>query len=121
MQVDGHSAYVGAAAALFKDGVRFKDFQFVYVVAPEAAALPLSPAFTVFPRQGAPVGGKEITLGVTFGRDSYTNTFVNGVHETGHLFGLPDLYPGGGFAEDSTAGCWCIMSDIFRASGFLGW
>lgn len=122
MQVDGHRTYLAAAAALFKDDVRFRDFQFVYVVAPETAALPLSPAFTVFPTQGAQLGGgREITLAVTFGRDSYTNTFINGVHETGHLFGLPDLYPGGGLADDSSAGCWSIMSDIFRASGFLGW
>src|SRR4051812_7765252 len=122
MTVDGHRAYIEAAAALFKDDVSFRDFQLVYVVGPERAALPLSPAFTVFPSQGARVSrGLEITLAVTFGRDSYRNTFINGVHETGHLFGLPDLYPAGGFAEDSAAGCWCIMSDIFRASGFIGW
>ena len=122
MEVNGHRAYIEAAAKLFKDDVRFDDFDFVYVVAPQAAALPLSPAFTVFRSQGAQLGGgREITLAVTFGRDSYDNTFINLVHETGHLFGLPDLYPGGGFAEDSLAGCWCLMSDIFRASGFIGW
>jgi len=122
MEVDGHRAYIAAAAALFKDEVSFRDFHFVYVVGPEGAPLPLSPAFTVFPTQGARVSrGREITLAVTFGRDSYANSFIVGVHEVGHLFGLPDLYPAGGFAEDSAAGCWCIMSDIFRASGFLGW
>jgi M6 family metalloprotease-like protein len=122
MEVDGHRRYLEAAAVLFKGDVNFADFDFVYVVAPEQGALPLSPAFTVFPTQGAKLGGgREITLAVTFGRDSYSNTFINLVHETGHLFGLPDLYPGGGFAEQSLAGCWCIMSDIFRASGFIGW
>ncbi|HKP74985.1 MAG TPA: hypothetical protein VJT67_05545 [Longimicrobiaceae bacterium] len=122
MEVDGHRRYIEAAAGLFKNDVNFRDFDFVYVVAPEEAALPLSPAFTVFPTQGAKLGGgREITLAVTFGRDSYANTFINLIHETGHLFGLPDLYPGGGFAEESLAGCWCLMSDIFRASGFIGW
>jgi hypothetical protein len=58
---------------------------------------------------------------VTFGTDSYTNRYINLVHEVGHLFGLPDLYPDGGGADTSQVGCWCIMSDIFHAVSFLGW
>lgn len=41
------------------------------------------------------------------------------MHEVGHLFGLPDLYPYDG--TESKAGCWSIMSDIFHAVSFLGW
>ena len=58
---------------------------------------------------------------MTLGTDSYTNRFINLVHEVGHLFGLPDLYPYGGGADNSQAGCWSIMSDIFHAVSFLGW
>src|SRR4029077_16788630 len=36
-------------------------------------------------------------------------------------FGLPDLYPSGGGAYNSEAGCWPIMSDIFHSVSFLGW
>jgi M6 family metalloprotease-like protein len=43
------------------------------------------------------------------------------VHEVGHLTDLPDLYPAGGSAPDSKAGCWDIMSDIFHSVSFLGW
>ena len=38
----------------------------------------------------------EIRLAVTFGTDSYSNRYINLVHEVGHLFGLPDLYPDSG-------------------------
>jgi len=34
---------------------------------------------------------------------------------------LPDLYPDGGGVNNSKAGCWCIMSDIFHSVSFLGW
>ena len=116
-----HRKYIGDAAAKLRDRVDFTRFPIVLVVPPEAAALANSPAFHSHRTQGAPVPGGEIRHAVTFGKDSYTNSFINLVHEAGHLFGLPDLYPGGKFAEDSSAGCWGIMSDIFRSRGFLGW
>jgi hypothetical protein len=33
-----------------------------------------------------------IRWGVTFGKDSYINSFINLCHEVCHTFGLPDLY-----------------------------
>lgn len=118
-----HREYIAAAAGLFAPKeVRFKDFHFTFVVAPEAAAFSVSPAFTAFKKTGAKSPSGEIRLAVTFGRDSYKNSHICLVHEVGHLFGLPDLYPDdGGGADTSKAGCWSIMSDIFHAEGFLGW
>jgi M6 family metalloprotease-like protein len=118
-----HREYIADAARQFvPDEVRFKDFQFTFVVAPEAAAFPDSPAFTAFKGTGAKSPSGEIRLAVTFGKDSYKNSFINLVHEVGHLFGMPDLYADdGGGADTSKAGCWAIMSDIFHAEGFLGW
>lgn len=117
-----HRAYIADAVAAFSPAeVRFEDFAMVFVVAPREAAFSNSPAFPVTKGNGVKVGKTEIRHAVTLGRDSYKNTFVNLVHEVGHLFGLPDLYPGGQGAETSAVGCWGIMSDIFRASGFLGW
>lgn len=117
-----HRRYITEAVAAFTpDEVRFADFDMVFIVPPKEAAFRNSPAFPVTKGNGVEVGNREIRAAVTLGRDSYKNTFINLVHEVGHLFGLPDLYPSGRLAEDSFAGCWGIMSDIFRASGFLGW
>jgi M6 family metalloprotease-like protein len=117
-----HQRYIREAVTAFTpQEVNFADFGMVFIVAPEEAAFRNSPAFPVTKGNGVKVGNTEIRAAVTLGRDSYKNTFINLVHEVGHLFGLPDLYPAGRLAEDSFAGCWGIMSDIFRASGFLGW
>jgi M6 family metalloprotease-like protein len=117
-----HRRYIADAVGAFTPSeVNFADFAMVFVVAPKEAAFRNSPAFPVNKGHGVKVGKTEIRHAVTLGRDSYKNSFVNLVHEVGHLFGLPDLYPGGKLAEDSLAGCWGLMSDIFRASGFLGW
>jgi M6 family metalloprotease-like protein len=119
---DQQRTYIADAVAAFSPAeVDFDDVGMVFVVAPKEAALSNSPAFPVAKGFGVKVGNTEIRHAVTLGRDSYKNSFINLVHEVGHLFGLPDLYPAGMLAEDSKAGCWGIMSDIFRASGFLGW
>ena len=93
----------------------------MFIVAPKAARFRYSPAFNQWPGDGATSPSAEIRLSVTFGADSYDNRYINLVHEVGHLFGLPDLYTSGHDAEDSKAGCWDIMSDIFRSVSFLGW
>ena len=117
-------SFIRDAAALFRPAeVRFSDYQMVFVVTPKTAThFPDSPAFNARVNQGAPAQGGEIRLAVTFGQDSHTNSYINLVHEVGHLFGLPDLYPiPGGGAWNSKMGCWSIMSDIFHSVGFLGW
>ena len=119
---EAHKEYISAAASLFSlSDVRFSDYDFVLVVAPQNAGFPLSPAFNAERGQGAFSPSGEIRLAVTFGTDSYANRYINLVHEVGHLFGLPDLYPYSGDTAQSKAGCWPIMSDIFHSVCFHGW
>ena len=119
---DSHKIYITDAAALFSPPeVKFSDYTFVFIVAPQNAGFPLSPAFNASKGDGAASPSGEIRLATTFGTDSYANRFINLVHEVGHLFGLPDLYPDDGGADNSKAGCWSIMSDIFHSVSFLGW
>jgi M6 family metalloprotease-like protein len=119
---EAQKAYITDAAALFSPSeVNFSHYTFIFVVAPPNAGFRLSPAFNAPPGSGALTPSGEIRLGVTFGTDSYTNRFINLVHEVGHCFGLPDLYPYGGGAGNSEVGCWEIMSDIFHCVSFLGW
>jgi M6 family metalloprotease-like protein len=116
-----HRRYLADAAARFAGEVAFPDYRFVLIVASPSALFPDSPAFNARPGEGAVVDNHEIRLAVTFGRDSYRNSYINLVHEVSHLMGLPDLYPYGGNADNSRAGCWDIMSDIFHCTTFLGW
>jgi M6 family metalloprotease-like protein len=117
-----HKKYISDAASLFSPpDVRFADYDFVFVVAPQNAGFPLSPAFNADRGEGASSPSGEIRLAVTFGTDSYSNRYINLVHEVGHLFGLPDLYPSSRDADSAKAGCWSIMSDIFHSVCFLGW
>ena len=117
-----HREYISAAASLFsRSDVRFSNYDFVFVVAPQNDGFPLSPAFNADRGQGASSPSGEIRLAVTFGTDSYANRYINLVHEVGHLFGLPDLYPYSGDTAKPKAGCWPIMSDIFHSVCFHGW
>jgi hypothetical protein len=117
--------YITDAARLFTPlfGAKliFAAYKFVYIVPPPTPNLPISPAFNAASPNGAPTLTGEIRLAVTLGKDIYDYRYITLVHETGHLFDLPDLYQKDMYAEDSKAGPWDIMSDTFRAGSFLGW
>jgi M6 family metalloprotease-like protein len=117
---ESHRDYIADAAGRFPE-VDFSAYEIAFIVAPEIGQFPLSPAFIARAGDGPAAPGGAIHHAVTFGADSYTNRFTNLVHETGHLLGLPDLYTIGSGAEDSRAGCWDIMSDIFRSVSFMAW
>jgi M6 family metalloprotease-like protein len=117
---ESHRDYIADAAGRFPE-VDFSAYEIAFIVAPEIGRFPLSPAFIARAGDGPAAPGGAIHHAVTFGADSYTNRFINLVHETGHLLGLPDLYTIGSGAEDSQAGCWDIMSDIFRSVSFMAW
>src|SRR6185295_15241833 len=117
---DEHKAYLAAAAALFP-AVRFSDYRIVLVVASPTPKIELSPAFNAAPGNGVRTPTGEVRLAVTFGNDSYANRYINLVHEVGHLFGLPDLYPYSDCASGSTVGPWDLMDNIFQGNIFFGW
>jgi hypothetical protein len=115
-------AYITDAAKLFpRFSVLFGAYSFVFIVPSRDAKPPVSVGFNPVPGQGVPTSSGEIRLAVTLGQDIYKDRYITLVHETGHLFGLPDLYPSGLRAEESEAGCWDIMSDSHRSVSFFGW
>jgi len=119
---ESQRSYISAAAALFRPAeIKFSDYQMVFVVAADTPSFPLSPAFTPLAGDEATSPSGKIRLAVTLGHDSYSNRYINLVHEIGHLFGLPDLYVAGQSVDHSKVGCWSIMCDIFHSVSFLGW
>jgi len=115
-----HKAYIADATALFPS-VRFSEYRIVMIVASPTPKIELSPAFNARPGDGVPTPSGEVRLAVTFGNDSYANRSTNLVHEVGHLFGLPDLYPHSDCANGSTVGPWDLMDNIFQGNIFFGW
>lgn len=126
-----HQSYISTALKLFStEEIDFHRYQLAYIVAAETPAddlryegvLDNSPTLSA----GIEVETNNGTVhhAVTFGRDSYHRSCRVLVHETGHLFGLPDLYlfhvdaPG---ALLTPAGAWDIMCDLDRGRHFLGW
>lgn len=118
-QFSTHKDYLDEAAGLFSSDLEFSDYSLVFVATPEGAHLNGASAFTA--PQGKGAAGDEIRLAVTFDGTSLQERYTTLVHELGHLFGLPDHYPDGGGANNQSAGCWSVMSDIFHSLGFLGW
>lgn len=117
-----HRAYVAEAAKLYAAQVEFADYPLVLIATPEGANLQgESAAFHVGAGDGAPATSGEVRLAVTFDGSSNQGRYTSLIHEVSHLFGLADLYPSGAGADDSKAGCWSILSDVFHSWGVLGW
>jgi M6 family metalloprotease-like protein len=124
-----HKSYISTALKLFRtDEIDFNSYQIAYVVAAETPennptyekVLHNSPTLS----NGIHVETNNATVlhAVAFGRDSYWRGYRVLVHETGHLFGLPDLYLfGGDDARFARAGAWDIMCHLDNGRHFLGW
>lgn len=117
---DLHRVYIADALALADPVVDFSQTDFVYIVAPPAAAIPQSPTFRgllgEFVRDGRDIGRV-----VTFGRDGHTVGRFTVAHETGHLLGLPDLYAHAATGQHRYVGSWDLMGNIFDPTDYLAW
>lgn len=111
----------GEAAAPYTD---LSKFDMIYVVPTKnASAITFSPAYLYDPTHpNLVVNGKEIKWGVTLGQDMYHWGPKVADHETGHTFGLPDLYAFGGTDIHRFVGGFDLMGNIAGdAPHHFGW
>lgn len=123
-----HRAYIADAVAAADPDVDFSQFQILYIVSSKDAALPISPTILARPGDGIPADGGEVRLAVTFGNDvrlaidRYGSHIL--VHETGHIFGLPDVWRFSQAGFDAThqdVGPWDPMGWVQPGAHFLAW
>ncbi|WP_019891280.1 M6 family metalloprotease domain-containing protein [Streptomyces purpureus] len=118
-----HERYVRDAITAADPHVDFSGYDMVYVVpAREATAIPFSPTYLYDPSgPGVTADGTRLKWAVTFGQDMWRWGHKVVAHETGHTFGLPDLYAFTGETH-RFAGGWDVMGNIAGAAPqFLGW
>ncbi|MBI5834947.1 MAG: hypothetical protein HZB16_21810 [Armatimonadetes bacterium] len=91
---DTHRRYVAEIIGKVDNEVDLSDYDVVYVVGSRAPGVPNSPTLLCPAGEGVRADGREIRFAVTFGNDIRGRDWgwQTLVHETGHLFGLPDLY-----------------------------
>jgi len=129
MTFEKHREYISDAVSLAAADIKFGKSDIVYIVASKGAALPTSPAFNSYPGTGVKVKDHEILHAATFGVDIRVPRPHYGahvlIHETGHIFGLPDLYEWKAAASLNHAiravGGWDIMSFNTAGAQFLAW
>lgn len=118
-----HELYVRQAVAAADPYADFSRYDLVYVVANRAAsAITFSPTYLYDRRTaGVVADGTRVKWAVTYGQDMWRWGFKVAAHETGHTFGLPDLYaftaPGHQYV-----GGWDVMGLISGpAPRYFGW
>ncbi len=124
---DSQKNYLAEVIGKAAGSVDFKQYDIVYVVGAQGPGVPNSPTFGAPVGEGIQVNGTEIRHAVTFGNDMRLDRWgwQTLAHETGHIFGLPDLYS----FDDSRpyksihkyVGFWDLMG--FQAVGceYLAW
>ncbi|MFI0470669.1 M6 family metalloprotease domain-containing protein [Saccharopolyspora sp. 5N102] len=119
-----HEQYVRDAVTAADPHVDFSSYDLVYIVPPKtAAAVSFSPTYLFAPATpGVVADGTRIKWAVTFGQDMWHWGYEVAPHETGHTFGLPDLYSFTGPDIHRHVGGWDVMGDISGAAPHpLGW
>ncbi|MEU7008957.1 M6 family metalloprotease domain-containing protein [Streptomyces sp. NPDC046332] len=120
-----HEAYVKDAVAAADPSVDFSRYDMVYVVATRnASAISFTPTYVYAPgTAGVRADGTLIKWAVTFGQDMWHWGPKLVAHETGHTFGLPDLYAfDAGTDAHRFVGGWDVMGLIGGAgSQYFAW
>jgi M6 family metalloprotease-like protein len=121
---NAHREYISTALSLFATGsINYNDYDIAYVVAAKTPEVPgvLFNSPTLSAGIEVPTNNGTVWHAVTFGRDSYERGYHVLLHETGHLFGLPDLYLFNSTDWLEPVGAWDIMCDLDLGQHFLGW
>jgi len=126
-----HREFIQEAIDLVRGSVDLSQTDVVLIMAnPEAESIPLGPVFkSLDPEYQLKTAKKSISVGITSG---YDLNYWGGLwlaHETGHTFGLPDLYDFEGENQLKSVGTFGIMgTQVGNAPGFfaferwvLGW
>ncbi|MFF4533711.1 M6 family metalloprotease domain-containing protein [Streptomyces sp. NPDC001407] len=120
---EAHERYLRDAVAAADPYAYFSRYDMVYVVPTrEAAAISFSPTYLFDPATpGVTADGRRVRWAVTFGQDMWRWGPKVADHESGHTFGLPDLYAFTGETHRFVGG-WDLMGNIAgEAPQYLGW
>lgn len=118
-----HEKYVRDAITAADPYADFSRYDMVYVVPTRtASAISFSPTYLYDPTtSGVTADGTRIKWAVTFGQDLWRWGPKVAAHETGHTFGLPDLYSFTGPTHQYVGG-WDVMGNIAGPTPqYLGW
>ncbi|AUG77080.1 peptidase M6 [Kitasatospora sp. MMS16-BH015] len=119
-----HELYVRQAVEAADPYVDFSQYDLVYVVPPRtASAISFTPTYVYDPTTaGVSADGSRIKWAVTFGQDLWYWGPKIADHETGHTFGLPDLYGYDGADIHRYVGGWDLMGKVGGpAPEYFGW
>lgn len=124
---EGHKTYIEEAIRKVAKEVDFTPYDIVYVVGSQGPGTPISPTWGAAEGEGILIRRKEIRHAVTFGNDCRTDRWgwQTLCHETGHIFGLPDLYsfqPSKVYKDGVRyVGFWDLMSFQAIGSEYFAW
>lgn len=125
---EGHRGYIQEIAQKVASSVDFRKYDIVYIVGSYAPGCPISPTFGASPEDAPKINGALIRHAVTFGNDTRRSSWgwQTLAHETGHIFGLPDLYsfdkPTGRYKDSLRhVGAWDLMSYQAVGHEYFAW
>jgi len=87
-----HRNYIADALRVSGEYIDYSGYDIVYIVPVRGSAVPYSPTLIDRSNPVKVENGAQTGLCVTFGADMYFRFGKLLAHETGHIFGLPDLY-----------------------------
>ena len=126
--VDLHKAYISDALAAADSDIDYRPYDIYYILASNTPNISYSPTWVPRPGAGVTFDGKQIRHVVTLGADTRFPSPNYGswimAHETGHLFGLPDLYDFGTSVFPDFhrfVGGWDPMGWLQFGSSFSAW